>query len=101
MPDLRSSLAQEHPEVRSSTLEIELERDPWMALIVPFGADAGEEGLGGLVGGVLRDELAPEGALEDRRAQRFDRRCACSIAARIASIRLAGSSLSVSSSRCT
>jgi hypothetical protein len=35
------------------------------------GADAGEEGLGGLVGRVLRDELAAEGTLEDRRAERL------------------------------
>jgi hypothetical protein len=35
-----------------------------------IGADAGEEGLGGLVGGVLRDELAAEGTLEDRCAVR-------------------------------
>ena len=35
-----------------------------------LGADAGEEGLGGLVGRVLRDELAAEGALEDGAAER-------------------------------
>ena len=38
--------------------------------VLPGGADAGEEGLGGLVGGVLQDELAAEGTLEDRGAQR-------------------------------
>jgi hypothetical protein len=38
---------------------------------VALGANAGEEGLGGLVGRVLRDELAAEGTLEDRRAERL------------------------------
>lgn len=32
---------------------------------VHFGADVGEEGLRGLVGWVLREELAAEGTLED------------------------------------
>jgi len=35
-----------------------------------LGADAGEEGFGGLVGRVLRDELAAAGALEHRAAER-------------------------------
>jgi hypothetical protein len=34
-------------------------------------ADAGEENVCGLVGRVLRDELAAEGALEDRPAERL------------------------------
>ncbi len=36
----------------------------------PDGADALEEGRGGLVGRVLRDELAAEGALADGAAKR-------------------------------
>lgn len=34
-----------------------------------LSADAGEEGGGGLIGGVLGDELAGEGALEDGLAE--------------------------------
>ena len=58
---------------------------------VPFAADTGEEGFGGLVRRVLRDELAAAGALEhraaegggaatgplDRSAERVDRREPC------------------------
>ena len=36
---------------------------------VPFSADPGEEQLGRLVGRVLRDEFAAEGALEDGPAE--------------------------------
>ena len=41
----------------------------WDALPIRFCADAGEKGFGGLVGGVLRDELAAAGALEHRAAE--------------------------------
>jgi len=37
---------------------------------VPFAADTGEEGFGGLVGRVSRDELAAAGAVEHRAAER-------------------------------
>ena len=36
---------------------------------LPPRADPGEKALGGLVGGVLRDELAAAGALEHRAAE--------------------------------
>ena len=40
------------------------------SLASPVGADALEEGGGGLVGRVLRDELAAEGTLADGAAKR-------------------------------